>query len=213
MAGWNHSIIFYVLSICVLNREITSLHRWAASPAYVKLITCFVERLFKFVDFLFQRVTQICKLLGKSDEIIQRKLQGYLSMDSIDGFLSNHIGDGPVNTKAPMLDNNFHKNSSDSDLTINGRQLDNAAVNYLKSDTESGFDESSSQMSRSGIDEVGICNGLEASSLVRSPSSEQLSVDQLLAELKTVAIGWKSFRNVQNCSCATPFDYDVKKVR
>ncbi|KAH9494581.1 Myotubularin- protein 8 [Bulinus truncatus] len=163
------------------------------------------------VLLLEKRVTQICKMLGKSDETIQRKLQGYLSMDSIDGFLSNHIGDGPINTKSPMLDHSFHKNSSDSDLTMNGRQIDNAAVNHLKSDTESGFDESSSQMSRSGIDEVGICNGMEGSNLVRSPSSEQLSLDQLLAELKTVAIAWKSFRNVQSCSCATPFDYYVKK--
>ncbi|XP_059168052.1 myotubularin-related protein 6-like [Physella acuta] len=164
------------------------------------------------VLLLEKRVTQICKLLGKSDEIIQRKLQGYLSMDSIDGFLSGHIGDGPAHSKSPPLTDNFHKASPDSDLTINGKypHLDNAAVNHLKSDTESGFDESSSQMSRSGIDD-GVYVGMEASGMVRSPSSDQLSVDQLIAELKTVAIGWKSFRNVNSCACATPFDYYVKK--
>lgn len=134
-------------------------------------------------------------------------------MDSIDGFLSGHIGDGPAHFKSPTLTDNFHKTSPDSDLTINGKypHLDNAAVNHLKSDTESGFDESSSQMSRSGIDD-GVYIGMEASGMVRSPSSDQLSVDQLIAELKTVAIGWKSFRNVNSCACATPFDYYVKKV-
>ncbi|CAG5123118.1 unnamed protein product, partial [Candidula unifasciata] len=107
------------------------------------------------VVLLEKRVTQICKLLGKSDEIIQKKLQGHLSMDSIDGFLINHIGDGSA------------VSNSNTDLTPNGRlpHLEGITGNHLKSDSESGFDESR----------------------------------------------WKSFRNVQNCSCATPFDYYVKK--
>ncbi|XP_005111133.2 myotubularin-related protein 6 [Aplysia californica] len=162
------------------------------------------------VLLLEKRVTQICKLLGKSDETIQRKLQGYLSMDSIDGFLSGHIGDGPAPSKSSNHDDSM-KNCIDLEPTLNGRlaaQADAVTGNHIKSDSESGFDECSSQMSRSGIDDVGA---LELSGLVRSPSSDQLSVDQLIAELKTVAVDWRSFRNVQSCSCASPFDYYVKK--
>lgn len=135
-------------------------------------------------------------------------------MDSIDGFLINHIGDGLALSKSPIQDENAHNNSSNPDLTPNGRlpHLEGITVNHLKSDSESGFDESSSQMSRSGFDEVGVYIGLEASGLARSPSTDNLTLEQLILELKSVAVGWKSFRNVQNCSCATPFDYYVKKV-
>ena len=80
-------------------------------------------------------------------------------------------------------------------------------LSHGKSDSESGFDESSSQMSRSGIEENAFM-----SSMVRSPSSDNLSEDMLRAEVKTVACEWKSLRNVMTCSCATPFDYYVKKV-
>lgn len=159
-------------------------------------------------------MTQICKLLGKSEETIQRKLQGFLSTDSIDGFLSGHIGDGLNPSKSPIRDDSFHKRSPDCEPIINGRfpHLDSVTNNHLKSDSESGFDESSSQMSRSGFEDGGVYTGMEASGIMRSQSSDHLSLDQLLAELKTVATAWKSIRSVQNCSCATPFDYYVKKV-
>ena len=87
------------------------------------------------------------------------------------------------------------------------------SLNHIKSDSESGFDEVSSQLSRSGgVDELtGVGGG--GGGMLRSPSSDQLTVEQLIAELKTVAIGWKSFRNVFSCSCASPFDHYVKKVR
>jgi hypothetical protein len=158
-------------------------------------------------------VTQICKLLGKSDEAIQKKLQGHLSMDSIDGFLSSHIGDGPNVAKSPIQEDSFHKINSSTDLALNGRfpHLDGITASHLKSDSESGFDESSSQMSRSGIDDVGPYVGMEASGIVRSPTGDQVSLEQLITELRSVALGWKSFRSVHNCSCATPFDYSMKK--
>ena len=81
-------------------------------------------------------------------------------------------------------------------------------VNLGKSDSESGFDESSSQMSRSGIEDSTLML-----SMVRSPSSDNLSEDVIRAEVKTVAADWNSLRHVLTCSCATPFDYYVKKVR
>ncbi|XP_071086998.1 phosphatidylinositol-3,5-bisphosphate 3-phosphatase MTMR6-like isoform X1 [Haliotis cracherodii] len=147
------------------------------------------------VRLLEKRVTQICKLLGKSDETIQRKLQGFLSMESLDGFLAGHIDE--LTLKIAEANHNDIE-SKDSDLS----------GNHVKSDSESGFDESSSQMSRSGIEDG---YAMDSSLLHRSPSSETLSLDQLLMELKTVAVEWRSFRNVHNCSCATPFDHYVKK--
>ena len=150
------------------------------------------------VLLLEKRVTQICKLLGKNDETIQRKLQGFLSMDSIEGYLSSHIGDVSVTGKTGGA-GDVMAHSTNSEPPINGRQ----PVVSLKSDSESGFDESSSQMSRSGLDDT--------TGLSRSASTDQLSLDQLLQELKTVAVGWRSFRGVHSCSCASPFDHYAKK--
>ena len=164
-----------------------------------------------FSLIFFQRITQICKLLGKSDETIQRKLQGFLSMDSIDGYLASHLDDTSISNKLTSAD----RNSDDSDHKLNhidsGLKYNDITQNHVKSDSESGFDESSSQMSRSGIEDGNYT--MENSMLTRSPSSEQLSLDQLVAEMKTVALDWRPFRNVHNCSCATPFDHYMKKAR
>ncbi|GFO09175.1 myotubularin-related protein 8 [Plakobranchus ocellatus] len=191
------------------------------------------------VLLLEKRVTQICKLLGKPEEVIQQKLQGHVSMDSIEGYLSGHIGDSPnANSSSSVAARNCHnhkivpagtpesaemgvltsKGSFDSEAqleSIKGTSR-GGSLNHLKSDSESGFDEVSSQLSRSGgVDEItgggGGVSGGGGSSMPRSPSSDILSVEQLVAELKTVAIGWKSFRNVHSCSCASPFDHYVKK--
>lgn len=181
------------------------------------------------VLLLEKRVTQICKLLGKSEEAIQRKLQGHVSMDSIEGYLSGHIGDNS-NTSTNIVTPNFcnhktspfdveplemvpltSKGSFDSEAQLEGSKGTSmgGSMNHMKSDSESGFDEASSQLSRSGgVEElVGGAGG----GMVRSPSSDHLTVEQLVAELKTVAVGWKSFRNVYSCSCASPFDHYMKK--
>ena len=44
-------------------------------------------------------------------------------------------------------------------------------------------------------------------------SSDSLCVENLLAELKSVAIEWKIFRNVKQCNCAMPFEPYNKKVK
>jgi len=36
--------------------------------------------------------------------------------------------------------------------------------------------------------------------------------DQLLCELQSVAVEWKSLRQATNCSCAMPFEHHTKKV-
>ena len=38
-------------------------------------------------------------------------------------------------------------------------------------------------------------------------------MENLLAELKSVAIEWKIFRNVKHCNCAMPFEPYNKKVQ
>lgn len=77
-----------------------------------------------------------------------------------------------------------------------------------ESDSESGFEDgSSSQMSRSLMDE-GAGNNLS-----ESDSFECLQIEQILSELQSVSVEWKSYRTVKNCSCAMPFEHHVKKVR
>ena len=39
-----------------------------------------------------------------------------------------------------------------------------------------------------------------------------VAVDQLLCELQSVAIEWKSLRQAKSCSCAMPFEHHSKKV-
>lgn len=43
-------------------------------------------------------------------------------------------------------------------------------------------------------------------------SSSVVAVEQLLTELQSVAIEWKSLRTATNCSCAIPFEQHSKKV-
>ena len=41
---------------------------------------------------------------------------------------------------------------------------------------------------------------------------ESLHVEQILMELQSVAVDWKSLRDVKTCSCALPFEQYTKKV-
>ncbi|XP_076467720.1 phosphatidylinositol-3,5-bisphosphate 3-phosphatase MTMR8-like isoform X2 [Babylonia areolata] len=151
------------------------------------------------VQLLEKRITLMCKLMDKPDEEIQRKLQGFLSVESLSDVATAPVEDGIGSLSISSMPNHG------SDSIINGR-LPLEGLSQGRSDSESGFDESSSQMSRSGMEE-----SMLNSSMVRSPSSENLSEDVIRAEMKTVACDWKSLRQVFTCSCATPFDYYVKK--
>ncbi|OWF52869.1 myotubularin-related protein 8-like isoform X2 [Mizuhopecten yessoensis] len=184
------------------------------------------------IRLLEKRITQICKVLGKSEETIQKKLDGFLSMESLDGYLAGHIEEplpekvakdvavnGSLETSpddSPQRSDDSTQHSDDSSQ----RDKDHKdKINHIKSDRESGFDEASSTMSRSGVDEVasqmsksGIEEGvgtMESSML--SGGMETLTLDQLLLELQSVAVDWRSFRQVHTCTCATPFDCFTKK--
>ena len=39
------------------------------------------------------------------------------------------------------------------------------------------------------------------------------TVDQINAELSSVAVDWKPFRSTTQCSCSTPFDQIDRKVK
>lgn len=43
-------------------------------------------------------------------------------------------------------------------------------------------------------------------------SKAKLKISQLESELKTVALDWKSSRNMEDCSCSTTFDAFNRKV-
>jgi len=43
-------------------------------------------------------------------------------------------------------------------------------------------------------------------------SQAVVSVEQLLMELQSLAVEWKSLRRATNCSCAIPFEQHSKKV-
>ncbi|KAL5012393.1 hypothetical protein ScPMuIL_010944 [Solemya velum] len=164
------------------------------------------------IHLLEKRITQICKVLGKSEETIQKKLQGFFSMESLDGILAGHLDEDSIPQRLmypePILENGTTKNHIIDSLPLSKPNND-SCLNHLKSDSESGFDESCSQMSRSGIDDGYTMT--ESSILTRTTSFEQLSLDQLLLELKSVAIDWRSFRNIDNCTCASPYDHFTKK--
>ncbi|KAL3880470.1 hypothetical protein ACJMK2_032706 [Sinanodonta woodiana] len=164
------------------------------------------------IRLLEKRITQICKQLNKPEEVIHKKLQGFLSMESLDGCLSE---DGEIHKIHDCVNKHIEDNVTDKasknqiDEAISRTKSHENNINHFKSDSESGFDESSSQLSRSGIED-GIST-LDSSMLSRSTSFEKLSVDQLVLELKSIAMDWRSFRNVHNCSCAMPFDHFTTK--
>ena len=80
-----------------------------------------------------------------------------------------------------------------------------------ESDTESGFEDSGSQMSKSLNDDCGN-SARNSAHMSDSDSSENLQIEQLLLELQSIAVEWKSLRNVKACSCAMPFEHFTKKV-
>lgn len=76
-------------------------------------------------------------------------------------------------------------------------KLSSSTNSELRSDCESGVDMSSLQISQSTIEEN---------------NSTDLSVEKLTTEVTSVAINWKSLRNVHSCSCLTQFEHFTRKV-
>ncbi|KAK3099384.1 hypothetical protein FSP39_003635, partial [Pinctada imbricata] len=164
------------------------------------------------VRLLEKRVTQICKALGKSEDSIQKALDGFPSMESLNGIL-NDLPQTDTQSLLRMKSDEIHENEQMASKDV---------LNDVKSDTESGFDENGSQMSKSGLNEInsqmsksGMEDGsvnMETSMMSSSMSNDNLSLDILLMEIRSVALDWRSFRNIPNCICASPFDSFIKKA-
>ncbi|WAQ97999.1 MTMR6-like protein, partial [Mya arenaria] len=145
------------------------------------------------VRLLEKRITQICQVLGKSDDTIQKTLQGSVSMESLDGINSedgphfkhnNHIVENQSKSENHNLIQNQSLSCDKKDQSDKGILID-VGISQTKSDSESGFDESCSNMSRSGIDEC--YSTLENGSISQSMSLDRLNLDQLHLELDSVA--------------------------
>jgi hypothetical protein len=50
------------------------------------------------------------------------------------------------------------------------------------------------------------------STKLSSGATDIMSVEQLAAELGSVALDWKTLRNIKECICSTPFDHFSRKV-
>ncbi|XP_074649739.1 phosphatidylinositol-3,5-bisphosphate 3-phosphatase MTMR6-like isoform X2 [Tubulanus polymorphus] len=151
------------------------------------------------IKLLEKRITGLCKVLGKSDETIERKLEGLVSSESL-YTLSAFQG-------ATIVDNKTVDDKLENGHNIIDGIIDN--VNAIRlSDCESGFDENGSQMSKSANDDS---NSTCLISSFSSNSSDHTSVEQIMSEINSVAVNWKSFRNVRQCSCTSPFDSFSKK--
>jgi len=46
-----------------------------------------------------------------------------------------------------------------------------------------------------------------------SSATDIMSVEQLATELGSVALDWKTLRNIKECVCSTPFDHFSSEVR
>ena len=131
---------------------------------------------------LFQRISTLCRVLGKQDEYFKKVVQGMTSSESIDLQALMQAG-----LPKPALDHNNHDQ------------------HRRESDSESGFEDYSSQMSKSINDDA-------YNNMSHSTSMDNLMIDQLVLELKSVAVDWKTFRNVKQCSCAVPFEHHTRRV-
>ena len=119
------------------------------------------------------------------------KLLGYgFCEESLVQALQNLSSSESMDFRALLL----NETSSGRKNTVNGSE--NHARRRIESDAESGFEDGS----------------LLSKSMTDDTSTDHLEVEQLLLELQSVALEWKSFRNAVHCSCALPFEQHSKKV-
>ena len=134
---------------------------------------------------LSQRIASLCKLLGRGEDQLQIAMQNLSSSESMD-------------FRALLL-NESRKATEDeggNQPPLGGKR------GRCESDAESGFEDGGSSLTSKSMSDVTI-----------GPlDMDNLQIYHLLMELQSVAVEWKSFRKVQNCSCAMPFEHFTKKV-
>lgn len=124
----------------------------------------------------------------------------------------------PLNQPPPLLTSS----SEESPGPLDPRLGSLSGPGYKESDSESGFEDgSSSQLSRSlgedgqraGKDGDGTSEGAEEADRRGSTAAvDSVRPDQVLLEMSSVALDWRSPRAVENCDCAMPFEFHTKQV-
>ncbi|KAJ4446902.1 hypothetical protein ANN_13603 [Periplaneta americana] len=92
---------------------------------------------------------------------------------------------------------------------LKGMLMDNKYL-YEKCREEGLSPSSLAQLKISHSSNNGMSGG--DSTKVSSNPADVLSVEQLAAELNSVALDWKTLRNIRECVCSTPFDHFSRKV-
>ncbi|KAK2184782.1 hypothetical protein NP493_253g03029 [Ridgeia piscesae] len=135
-------------------------------------------------QLLEKRIASLCKLLGRGEDQLQMAMQNLSSSESMD-------------FRALLL-NESRKATEDE----GGNQPPLVGKRgRCESDAESGFEDGGSSLTSKSMNDVTL-----------GPlDMDNLQIYHLLMELQSVAVEWKSFRKVQNCSCAMPFEHFTKK--
>lgn len=105
--------------------------------------------------------------------------------------------------RALLLNDADNKNSEE--IIKSSGTSPNSHVKNLENDAESGFEDGgTTRMSKSLVKDGVMSSGVN--------EADPVQIEQLLKELQSVAIEWKSLRNAVICSCAMPFEQHSKKV-
>ncbi|XP_013378996.1 myotubularin-related protein 6-like [Lingula anatina] len=176
------------------------------------------------VILLEKRVKSLLKLLGKSEDTLKSKLQGLVSSESLYMLCELTKGLSPLSSDGGHAAANSAQSASpQNSKTVNNTSIDGSAVGgdnsvrdneVRRSDSESGFEDGGSQMSKSGMELEGIeeVDSLQDSPVIsQSNSFDNLMLEQLELEMESVAVDWKTLRNIKQCSCAAPFEHYTKK--
>lgn len=78
-------------------------------------------------------------------------------------------------------------------------------------DNKITYDESAS-CDNSVVEKNDINNEIDQLT-ISDVDNEILTSESLKRELASVALDWKTLRNVEECSCTTPFDHSTRKVK
>lgn len=140
-----------------------------------------------------QRIAVLNKLLGYAygEESLLQAIQNLSSSESMD-------------FRALLLNDADNKNSEEI-IKSSGTSPSSHVKNRFENDAESGFEYGgTTQMSKSLIKDGVVSSGVN--------EADPVQIEQLLNELQSVAIEWKSLRSAVICSCAMPFEQHSKKV-
>ncbi|XP_030557838.1 myotubularin-related protein 6 isoform X3 [Drosophila novamexicana] len=101
------------------------------------------------------------------------------------------------------------KKLQDATTTTSTKATKEAATNEIN-DNKYNYDKKLSELSAADDDHPLKASNMSFANL--SLNAEQANTQTLTEEISSVALDWKSMRNVTTCSCSTPFDQFSKKT-